>query len=87
MKKLLKVAAVAVAAMMSVALIAGCTAAGSASSASASSAPAKENVSQERAYPYTFTDMAGKQITLEKKVESVYIAGNVQPLSLLRRQF
>lgn len=35
---------------------------------------------ETRIYPYTFTDLAGVEVTLEKDVETVYIVGSVQPL-------
>ena len=41
----------------------------------------------ERTYPYTFTDMAGVEITLNKEVETVYIVGSVQPLVALYRYY
>lgn len=41
----------------------------------------------ERSYPYTFTDMAGVEITLDKAVEDVYIVGSVQPLVALYRYY
>ena len=37
-------------------------------------------IEETRSYPYTFEDLAGNSITLEKEVEKVYIAGSVQPL-------
>ena len=40
-----------------------------------------------RSYPYTFTDMAGVEITLDKEVETVYIVGSVQPLVALYRYY
>ena len=55
-------------------------------------APAQEAAPAEpetsgRSYPYTFTDMAGVEITLDKEVENVYIVGSVQPLVALYRYY
>lgn len=46
-----------------------------------------EAVETGRSYPYTFTDMAGVEITLDKEVETVYIVGSVQPLVALYRYY
>lgn len=48
--------------------------------------PAAE-ADKQRSYPYTFTDLAGVQITFEKPVETVYIVGSVQPLVSLYRLY
>lgn len=83
MKKIAKFASIILAVVLLVSLLGGC----------ANNQPSdvdEPDVTEqvvERAYPYTFTDMAGVEITLDKEVESVYIVGNVQPLVALYRYY
>ncbi len=83
MKKIAKIASIILAVVLLVSLLGGC----------ANNQPSdvdEPDVTEqvvERAYPYTFTDMAGVEITLDKEVESVYIVGNVQPLVALYRYY
>ena len=54
---------------------------------STSSKTSSESITDTRAYPYAFTDLAGAKITLSKKVQMVYIYGSVQPLLGLYRYY
>lgn len=83
MKKLSRITAALLAIMLLVSLLSGC----SGNQGDAQQPDTSEPVAQERAYPYTFTDMAGAEVTLGKAVESVYIVGNVQPLVAIYRYY
>ena len=80
MKKAPKLLALTLAVMMALTLFVPCF-------SSAESQPAAAETAEERTYPYTFTDMAGVDITLDKEVETVYIVGSVQPLVALYRYY
>lgn len=83
MKKIAKFASIILAVVLLVSLLGGCAN----NQPSDVDEPDVTKQVVERAYPYTFTDMAGVEITLDKEVESVYIVGNVQPLVALYRYY
>ncbi|MBR2835612.1 MAG: ABC transporter substrate-binding protein [Coriobacteriales bacterium] len=58
-----------------------------ATASQADQAQAAAPQAEPRTYPYTFTDMAGIEITLKDQVKTVYIVGNVQPLVALYRYY
>lgn len=96
MKKTSKLLALLLVLAMALTVFTACgTTAAPAPAAEATQAPveatqepvAEVPADEGRSYPYTFTDMAGVEITLDKEVETVYIVGSVQPLVALYRYY
>lgn len=87
MKKQTRILSLLLAALMLVSVSVGCGSSQSGANDGANTSNDPDTNTEERSYPYTFTDMAGVEITLEKEVETVYIAGSVQPLLAIYRYY
>lgn len=87
MKKKTRILSLLLAALMLVSVSVGCGSSQSGANDGANTSNDPDTNTEERSYPYTFTDMAGVEITLEKEVETVYIAGSVQPLLAIYRYY
>lgn len=87
MKKGTRILSLLLAALMLVSVSVGCGSSQSGTNDGANTFNDPDTNTEERSYPYTFTDMAGVEITLEKEVETVYIAGSVQPLLAVYRYY
>ena len=79
-----KIVAIFLAVLMIAALLAGC---GTQTNDTPSTEGGEEQNISNRSYPFTFTDLAGTEITLEKQPETVYIVGSVQPLAAVYRYY
>lgn len=87
MKKGTRILSLLLAALMLVSVSVGCGSSQSGTNDGANTFNDPDTNTEERRYPHTFTDMAGVEITLEKEVETVYIAGSVQPLLAVYRYY
>lgn len=87
MKKGTRILSLLLAALMLVSVSVGCGSSQSGTNDGANTFNDPDTNTEERSYPHTFTDMAGVEITLEKEVETVYIAGSVQPLLAVYRYY
>lgn len=87
MKKRTRILSLLLAALMLVSVSVGCGSSQSGANDGANTSNDPDTNTEERSYPYTFTDMAGVEITLEKEIETVYIAGSVQPLLAVYRYY
>ena len=87
MKKRTRILSLLLTVLMLLSVSVGCGSSQSGTNDGANTFNDPDTNTEERSYPHTFTDMAGVEITLEKEVETVYIAGSVQPLLAVYRYY
>lgn len=87
MKKRTRILSLLLTVLMLLSVSVGCGSSQNGANDGADTSSDPDTKTEERSYPYTFTDMAGVEITLEKEVETVYIAGSVQPLLAVYRYY